>query len=137
MDVARTLVAKTGDRVEKPYWGTSYNYAPMWRGHFCLRTCAHPPSVGTIADAAGKSAYATSERNCNWSPNFFDPVPGFCHSVLGFYPLAHVELQLPATPVARHAPQLQHARLGHDCLERDRHYLGGALTRRQIDLHGR
>ena len=43
--------------------------------------------------------------------------------------LAHVELQLPAAPVARHAPQLQHAGFGHHGLERDRHHFSPRCRR--------
>src|ERR1035441_9537145 len=57
-------------------------------------------------------------------------------TALPLHPLTYIELQLPPPPVARHAPQLQHARLRHDALESHRHYLG-RLARVEADLHGR
>src|SRR5262249_28893673 len=51
--------------------------------------------------------------------------------------LAHVELELPPAPVARHTPQLQHAGLGDHGLERYRHHLGRILRSCEAHFHGR
>src|SRR5664280_862891 len=56
--------------------------------------------------------------------------------ILPLHPLPYIELQLPAPTVARHAPELQHARLRHDALEGHRHHFR-SLTRVEADLHRR
>ena len=53
------------------------------------------------------------------------------------YALAHVELELPAAAVARHAPELQHAGFGDHGFERDRHHLRRAFARGEAHFHRR
>src|SRR5580765_2911133 len=82
----------------------------------------------------GTFTRSNSSRNASAIPGFGSKRTAATNGTLHPHLLPHVELELPAPPIASHTPKLQYARLGHDTFETHRHHFA-ALARLEAHFH--